>query len=102
MLLGRNLADWKSQLTDWNIQKGKLSSTGIEMKTVVTVLLAFLFIWISLCCGRVLLTGGYRPSFCSLPKGMYDVLLFCTLGSVPMNAWCCMFSLYMDVHVKYT
>ena len=56
------------------------------MKTFVTEL-AFLFVWISLCCGRVLLSGGNRPSFCLLTKGMYDVLLYiCTFSSVPMNS----------------
>lgn len=85
MLFRGNLACWKGHLTDWNIRKVKFISTGIQMKAVVTELLAFLFIWISLCFGRVLLTGGDSPSICSLPKGMCDVLLYYTFSSVPMN-----------------
>ena len=67
MLFGGNFACWKSHFTDWNLDR-KVSFFW-KMKTVVTNL-AFLFVWISLCVGRVPLTGGDRPSFCSLPKGM--------------------------------
>ena len=54
------------------------------MKTFVTEL-AFLFVWISaLLIERVLLTGGNRAKFCSLPKGMmYSSIAHLEL--LPMN-----------------
>ena len=71
MLFGGNLACWKSHFTHWNSER-EVDFNSVEMKTVLPEL-AFLSVWISFCFGRVLLTGGNRPSFCSLPKGMMQM-----------------------------